>query len=74
VARDAVDDFTSSLPPAVLRVKGRVRLDDDTWVLVQVVGRRCDVTPCAPAGRSQLVAIAGKSDPPVVDPFALHFG
>ena len=64
----------------VLRVKGRVLVDDGTWVLVQVVGRRADITSCAPADRSELVAIAVRQpgstppDPALPNPFVLHFG
>jgi len=59
----------------VLRVKGRVRLDDGTWVGVQVVGRRIDVTSIASADRSVLVAIAVRAEPPTsANPFVLHFG
>ena len=72
VARVAVDRFVASLPPEVLRVKGRVLLDDGSWVLVQVVGRRIDVTPCAPADRSELVAIGLRDSS--TNPFVLHFG
>jgi G3E family GTPase len=72
VARAAVDRFAASLPTEVLRVKGRVLLDDGSWVLVQVVGRRIDVTPCAPADRSELVAIGVRGSSP--NPFVLHFG
>jgi G3E family GTPase len=77
VTRLALERFVGSLPPEVLRVKGRVLLDDATWVLVQVVGRRTDITSCAPADRSELVAIAVRqppSDPALPNPFALHFG
>jgi G3E family GTPase len=79
VARAAVDRLAASLPAEVLRVKGRVLLDDGSWVLVQVVGRRIDVTACAPADRSELVAIAVRgtpadSDPGLPNPFVLHFG
>ena len=77
IARQALDRFVQSLAPEVLRVKGRVRLDDGSWVRVQVVGRRCDVTPCAPADRSELVAIAVRRtarEPGVPNPFALSFG
>lgn len=52
---DLLDDMGD-----VLRVKGVVRLDDGSSVLVQVVGRRRTITP-APAGPSagsRLVAIA----------------
>ena len=46
----------------VLRVKGMVLLDDGGIVLVQVVGRRRDITPAPPGlgfgGVSELVAIA----------------
>ena len=58
VERSALDRFVGALPAEVLRVKGRVRLDDGSWVLVQVVGRRVEVTPAAPADVSELVAIA----------------
>ncbi len=80
VARAAVERFTASLPAEVLRVKGWVLLDEGSWVLVQVVGRRIDITPCAPAARSELVAIAVRhpdstpSNPSLPNPFALHFG
>ena len=73
VARAAVGRFVASLPAEVLRVKGRILLDDGSWVLVQVVGRRTDITPCAPADRSELVAIAAR-EPGAPNPFALHFG
>ena len=72
VARAAVERFAASLPVEVLRVKGRVLLDDGSWVLVQVVGRRIDITPCAPADRSELVAVGVRSSLP--NPFVLHFG
>jgi G3E family GTPase len=81
VTRAAVERFTATLPAEVLRVKGRVLLDDDTWTLVQVVGRRVDLTPCAPADRSELVAVAihvaARGTSPSAgrpNPFALHFG
>lgn len=80
VAAAAVERFTASLPAEVLRVKGRVQLDDGSWVLVQVVGRRVDVTLCAPADHSELVAIAVRDpdstrpNPARPDPFVLHFG
>jgi G3E family GTPase len=80
VPRVSLERFVESLPPEALRVKGRVLVDDGTWVLVQVVGRRADITPCAPADRSELVAIAVRhpdSTPPNParpNPFALHFG
>ncbi len=80
VSRAAVERLTASLSPDVLRVKGRVLLDDDTWVTVQVVGRRIDVTACAPADRSELVAIAVRQpartlpNPALPNPFVLHFG
>jgi G3E family GTPase len=77
VTRLELDRFVGSLPPGVLRVKGRVVLDDGAWVLLQVVGRRTDITPCAPADRSELVAIAVRPTPPAppaANPFVLHFG
>jgi len=79
VTRITLDRLVGSLPPEVLRVKGRVLLDDGTWVLVQVVGRRVDLTPCAPADRSELVAIAVRvaSHGPgtrLPNPLVLHFG
>jgi G3E family GTPase len=78
VAREALDRFVGGLPADVLRVKGRILLDDGSWVLVHVVGRRVDVTPTAPADSSQLVAIAVRGDQhhspsPSPSPFALHF-
>jgi G3E family GTPase len=75
VDRGALDRFVGELPAEVLRVKGRVQLDDGSWVLVQVVGRRVQVTPTAPAGASELVAIAVRADPHCArSPFASHFG
>jgi G3E family GTPase len=77
VRRDALDGFLGSLHAEVLRVKGRVRLDDDAWVLVQVVGRSIDVTPTVPADRSELVAISVRHpdlSTPTPNPFASHFG
>ena len=80
VARAVLERFTASLPAEVLRVKGRVLLGEGSWVLLQVVGRRIDITPCAPADRSELVAIAVRhpdSTPPnpgPSNPFVLHFG
>jgi G3E family GTPase len=75
VGREALDGFVGGLAAGVLRVKGRVQLDDGSWVLVQVVGRRVQVTPTAPAPASELVAIAVRSDRhPAPSPFALHFG
>ena len=73
VRRVELDLFLGALPAELLRVKGRVQLDDGTWVFVQVVGRRVDVTPTAPAESSELVAI-GRRTVPTADPFALHFG
>jgi G3E family GTPase len=76
--RDVLDGFLAELSAEVLRVKGRVRLDDGTWVLVQVVGRRIDVTPSSPAEHSALVAIAvaaaSASSFDAADPFASYFG
>jgi G3E family GTPase len=74
VPRAVLDSFLSSLPPGVLRVKGWVHLDDGTWVDVQVVGRRVEVTPRVPGDRTAMVAIAVRSDSPVADPFVVHFG
>ncbi len=74
VARADLDRFLSSLESDVVRVKGWVHLDDGTWVDVQVVGRRAEVTLGAPADRTELVAIAVRADPPAPDPFALQFG
>lgn len=78
VERSALDDFLATLSPEMLRVKGRLELDDGSWVLVQVVGRRIDVTPAPPAATSELVAVAVRSDPatsaPVPNPFVLQFG
>lgn len=80
VARAAVERFAASLPAEVLRVKGRVLVDDGSWVLLQVVGRRIDIIPCAPADRSEVVAIAIRGTPPaqglpgLPNPFVLHFG
>ena len=75
LARQAIDRFVEALPTEVLRVKGRVLVDDGTWVLVQVVGRRREVTPTSPADRSELVAIAVR-DPhtPAPNPFASDLG
>ena len=74
VARVDLDRFLSSLEPNVVRVKGWVHLDDGTWVDVQVVGRRAEVTPGAPVDRTEVVAIAVRADPPAPDPFVLQFG
>lgn len=74
VNRDALDRVLGELPAEVLRVKGRVQLDDGSWVLVQVVGRRVDLTPTAPADRSELVAIAVRPATPAPTPFVLQFG
>jgi G3E family GTPase len=75
VRRNELDRFLGALPAEVLRVKGRVQLDDGTWVLVQVVGRHIEVTPSAPVDRSELVAIAVLTAvDPAPNPFALHFG
>ena len=74
VARVDLEEFLSALDSAVVRVKGWVHLDDGTWVDVQVVGRRAEVTPRAPADRTELVAIATRADPLTGDPFALQFG
>ncbi len=73
VDRDELDRFLGALPAEVLRVKGRVQFDDGAWVLVQVVGRRVDVTPTAPAERTELVAISRRTSL-TPNPFALHFG
>ena len=74
VARADLDRFLSSLDSNVVRVKGWVHLDDGTWVDVQVVGRRVEVIPGAPADRTAVVAIAVRVDPPAPDPFVLQFG
>lgn len=75
VERSALDRFIGALPAEVLRVKGRVQLDDGLWVLVQVVGRRVDVTPTAPADASELVAIAVRQGRhTATSPFVLQFG
>ncbi len=78
VRRDELDRFIGSLAAEVLRVKGRVRLDGGSSVLVQVVGRRIDVTPTAPTepvARSELVAIARvRAGAPATNPFVSHFG
>ena len=75
VRRDVLDVFLAELPVEVLRVKGRVELDDGSWVLLQVVGRRVDVAPTAPAEHSELAAIAIRpsAGTPATNPFALHF-
>jgi G3E family GTPase len=72
--RRALDEFVGALPAGLLRVKGRVHLDDGTWIQVQTVGRRVDLSVAAPAGRSELVGIGIHRDPPAPDPFASHFG
>ena len=74
VARADLDRFLAGLDSNVLRVKGWVHLVDGTWVAVQVVGRRAEVTVGAAADRTELVAIAVRADPPAPDPFALQFG
>lgn len=74
VSRRMLDQVLDALGPDVLRLKGRVLLDGGTWVLVQAVGRRVDVAPTGPAERSELVAIAVRTDPPAPDPFASNFG
>jgi G3E family GTPase len=74
VGRDQLDRFVRDVPSEVLRVKGRVELDDGSWVLVQVVGRRVDVAPTPGGVRSELVAIARRTEPPTPNPFTLHFG
>lgn len=81
VDRDALDRLLHSLAPEVLRVKGRVLLDDGSSVLVQVVGRRVDVTPTEISSdqhgaRSELVAVALRPAPDrhAPNPFALRFG
>jgi G3E family GTPase len=75
VERVALDRFVADLPAGLLRVKGSVRLDDGTGVILQIVGRRVDMTPSASPETSQLVAIAARQTPAVgPDPFALHFG
>jgi G3E family GTPase len=74
VSRRTLDRFLDSLGPGILRLKGRVHLDGGSWVVVQAVGHRVDVAPSGPAERSELVAIAVRTDPPAPDPFALHFG
>jgi G3E family GTPase len=75
VSREALERFLDALEPEVVRLKGWVQLDDGSSVLVQVVGRRVDVTAAPLAtwetGRSELVAIALR---PSSDPFVLHFG
>ena len=79
VPRAALDRFVADLPAGLLRVKGWVRLDDGTSVILQVVGRRVDVTPTTSTDASELVAIAVRAPSapnphPTPNPFALHFG
>jgi len=72
--RETLDRFLDMLPADVIRVKGRVRLDDESWVLVQTVGRRTDVSPTTPGDRSELVAIALRGDQPTSSPFVVTLG
>ena len=74
VARADLDRFLSSLDSSFVRVKGWVHVDDGILVDFQVVGRRVEVTPGAPADRTEVVAIAFREDPPAPDPFVLQFG
>lgn len=74
VQRDALDGFLDTLAADVLRVKGRVQIEDGSWVLVQAVGRRVEVSSTAPGARSEMVAIALRRDPAADSPFVLHFG
>jgi G3E family GTPase len=74
IPRRALDGFLDALPPDLLRAKGRVHLDDGSWVLVQTVGRRVDLSPTGPGGRSELVGVAIRRDPPAPDPFVTHLG
>ncbi|HSL73538.1 MAG TPA: CobW family GTP-binding protein [Ilumatobacteraceae bacterium] len=75
VPRSVLDRFVADLPAGLLRVKGWVGLDDGTSVVLQVVGRRVDVTSSTSTEASQLVAIAIRQSPAgAPNPFALHFG
>ena len=62
IARVALDTFLADRPDGVVRVKGLVRLvGDDDPVVVQVVGRRVEITPRSAGGvavRAALVAVA----------------
>jgi G3E family GTPase len=73
VPRAALEGFLADLPAGLLRVKGRLRLDDGSGVVLQIVGRRVDLTPSPSVDTSELVAIAVRGTIGT-DPFALHFG
>ena len=60
----ALADFLAALPAGVLRLKGRIRLDGGTTVVVQRVGDRSTVRPDPPGARdgvSALIAIGVRS-------------
>lgn len=81
VERSVVDGFLERLPPALLRLKGWVTLDDGAQLAVQRVARRSDVRRLdrAPAAgpMTQLTAIglAGELEPSALDAlFAAAWG
>jgi hypothetical protein len=55
-----------------LRVKGFIVLDDGTLAVLQVVGRRAEVTPAArgalPSDRTEVVAVALAGTPQPTPP------
>ncbi len=72
VPRSALDAFVAGLPDGVLRLKGRVRLSDGSSIVLQVVGRRVEITAAREAPeRSEMVAVAvaGTELPDVPEPF-----
>jgi len=44
----SLEDFLRALPPDLYRVKGLVRTDAPGWMLVNAVGGRYEIEPCAP--------------------------
>lgn len=45
ISRSGLDDLIAELEPDVVRAKGVAEIDDGSVVLVQIVGRRVDVSP-----------------------------
>lgn len=63
ISRAELDRFVTDLDDGVLRVKGIIALDDGTIGVLQIVGRRAEVTSgrigaMPPGGSSEIVAIA----------------
>ncbi len=71
VSRQAAEAFLAALPRGVLRAKGVIEIDGESWLL-QAVGERRTLSPWRSAGPTRLVAIGvrGRFDPGALDRLA----